>query len=554
MKPSWGLRIAGSFAAAPLALGACGSPPPPEPPKPLPPPPATASATASAPALPPAPPPPSPKIGAFNGMGDGSGHASPIHADRHFARASTFMLVAADLTPEYGNRVCPITTPSCTVMAVAKFQGAQSLADRLAEVEPPGGVSFGPIVPSEVNVFDLSGGQDVVYAASLKEGKLAIFKIGADAKATLLVEDTHELAWQQAEVIETADGHVIIGTLSGDGPEQLVVAQVEDKGGKKQLGPLMKLGYGMVPKFRQSAQGARYPESEGFNPVWDFHATALLDSSGKVDKSWALALIQVNPPPFSWKAGKPYKKPVERGAKHGCGGPGSRPLSDKSVEKLVKVLRFEGSKLVSEHIVDRPQTRNLFTDPFEAHPAADGGLDVDGVVWNREGKQSGSKGKFKRAPLPSILETVEMVSPGWHRTAAFDPDAKEGLLAWTGDHGYIRRFDAEGKPKGPVESAADVGSGSVHRVGGEWLTLASHSVGWLTGPHQGKTHSWEYKHGSARDAKLQGDKLSVFVASGRGCGTMSLDAATLAQSGGVEPVSACDGNYVVSAPLTLASG
>ncbi len=554
MKISWGLRISGSFAVAPLALGACGGPQPAEPPRTPPPPSATAPASSSAPAAPPPPAPPAPKLGAFHGLSAGTGTPSPVSVNRHFARAGGFMVVAADLTPEYGNRICPITTPSCTVLSIAKFQATQSMADRLAAVEPPGGVNFGPIVPSEVSVFDLSGGQDGVYAASLKDGKLTIHKLGADGKATLLVEDSQERAWQQAEVIETADGHVIVGTLTGEGPEELVVVPVEEKGGKRQLGPMLKLGYGMVPKFRQSAQGARFAESEGLNPVWDFHATSLLDAAGGADKSWALALLQVNPPPFSWKAGRPYRKPAQRGAKHGCGGPGSRPLSDKSVEKLVKVLRFEGAKLVSEHVVDRPQSRNLYTEPFEVRAAADGGVGIDGVVWNKEGKQSGSKGKFAPTALPAILETVEMVHPGWFRATGFDADAKEGLLVWNGDRGHLRRYDAEGAPQGPVVNIANISSGSVHHVGGEWLAMAQNSVTWLTGPNLGKRAEWPYDKGTGRTVTMSGDKLTVFTARAGSCNLLAFDPTTLERKGDGESVAACEGRYAVSPPVTLSSG
>ncbi|MCC6645715.1 MAG: hypothetical protein IT374_09110 [Polyangiaceae bacterium] len=555
MKLSWGTRIAGSFAVAPLALGACGSPPPPDAPKPPPPPPpVTASASASVAAPPPGPPPPSPALGGFTPLSDGKGVVAAISSNRHFARAGGFMVAATDLAPEYGARVCPITTPSCALLAIAKFSTPQSTADRLAEVDPPGGITFGPALPSEVPVFDMSGGESSVYAASLADGKLVIHKIGADGKATVLLEDAQARPWRRAEVIETAAGHVLVGALSGEGPEELVVADIEERGGKRQLGQLVKLGYGMVPAFRQSAQGARYAEAEGFNPVWDFRATSLLDASGQLDKSWAIAVLQVNPPPFSWRAGRPYKKPPTRGAKHGCGGPGSRPLSDKSVEKLVKILRFEGAKLVSEHIVDRPQSRDLTADPFDAHAATDGGVEIGGVVWSRAGKQSGSKGKHARATVPDIFETMQMVGPGWYRGVGFDPESKEGLVAWVNDQGRAHRFGADGKPTGEQLTVPNSIGGTLRRVLGEWMAVESRSVAWLTGPNAGKAVDWEYRLGTARDVRALGDGVTVFLSNGSSCRTLKLDAATLAISATSEPVPACEGNFSISPPLTLPSG
>ena len=537
MVRSWGTLVVRELARmAPITLVACSpaAPAPVEPPPP-PPPVVTASAVASVEPPPAAPKGPSPELGAFVRVPTESGSGQPFPVKRLSARSSTFAIEIADLRREWGHPACPVASPGCNLVSIAPYATPLSTKDRLGALQPAGLGAFSDPVPGAAPWIDLSSGKDVVYG--LRAGDhLAIDRIDASGKATPFVVDEAGPSWTAARVLETDAGIFVAGTAEGeDGISVLRVARVEPgKGGAAgKLGETVVLPFGFVPPQRPSAQGARQAEDEGRAAVWGpWFATSLHDASGKPDKTWALVLVQVNPPPFNWKAGRPYKKPEPKpGAKNGCGGPGSRSLTDRSVEKVVRVLRFEGTKLVSNHAVDRPAAYDAHEQPISVAPGDEGAVVIDGIAWGPEGKKLGGKlARSKPEPreLPG-LSGFQLAEPPGITEIGFDEASGEGLVIYRdGRDMHGQRFDRDGKPVGaalPMKSAW----GKVVRVGETWMMWESRQARFLTGPNADKVVEWSDDVGYAEDGVARGNVLELTVRRSDSCSFVRIDAATREQ-------------------------
>lgn len=534
----WGSLVTRELAIlSPLVLAAC-SPAAPEPVTPVvaPPPPIVSAPPVVA--EPPPPPPIAPRLGEFVKVATSSAEPQPFPVRRLFARSSTFAIEVADLRREWGRPACPVTGPGCNLVAVAPYGSALSTKDRLGSATPAGIGAFSEPAPGAAGWTELSSGKDVVYGAR-RGPHLTIDRIDGKGVATPFAVDEHDARWSSAKVVELDAGPIVVGEVDGDdGVAVLSVARVEAKAGGAAISEPVALPYALVSPFRASAQGARQAEGNGGRAaVWGpWFATALPDASGKIGNAWAIALVQVNPPPFNWKAGRAYRKPEKkedkRGAKHGCGGPGSRSLTDRSVEKVLRVLRFEGAKLVSDVVVDRPAGYDAHELPITVEPGAEGELVVDGIAWGADGKKHGGKAVHAKASAPPDvpgLTGFTFAEPPNFRHLEWDDASHEGMLSADGGREpFAQRFDAKGAPVGEVLRAKGVEDTPV-RVGDVWVGWGWQSVIVLTGPATGKSVAWSHEDGGATAARAKGGALELFLRGRKGCQLMAVDIPSLDQ-------------------------
>ena len=537
MSTSWGSLVARELALlSPLTAVACGATQP-EPivPPPNAPPTAMVVAAASAPA-PIAPAPPSPELGPFVEIAPAGVPAQPFPVKRLSARASSFAIELADLRREWGVPVCPVTSPGCNLVAIAPYRSPLGARERLGTPEPAGLGGFSVPSPGSAPYTDLSSGKNVVYGARA-ERHLVIDRIDAKGTATPLLDDANQTKWTSTKVLELDGVTVVVGSVEGDdGVAALRVGRVDPKADGGALVDVSSLPYGLVPAYRPSAQGARQADIDGTREaVWGpIAVTPLLDASGNVGTKWALALMQVNAPPFNWKAGRAYTKPDpqskegKRRGKHGCGGPGSRSLTDRSVEKVLRVLRFDGPKLVSDTAVDHPTGYDPHIAPLTVAPADDGALVVDGVTYGVDGKHTG-----KRAPVALAVRDVKglgdftFAEPPPLGALGYDAAAKEGWVSvgpWGESLGI--RFDAAGKANGPAIQLRTGGERLVH-AGDAWVTWDSSSIGFLSGPNKGKSMAWTSQDGWAIDAVAKGSALELLLGNHDRCHTLTVDVTSM---------------------------
>jgi hypothetical protein len=488
---------------------------------------------------PPAPPPIAPRLGDFVKVADAEALARPFPVKRFFARSSSFAIEVADLRREWGRPACPVAGPGCNLFSVASYATPLSTKDRLSSGSPAGLGAFSEPMPGAAPWIDLSSGKDVVYGAR-KGPHLAIDRIDAKGVATPFATDEHDARWSSAKVIELEGGPVVIGEVDGeDGVGVLSVARIDVRATGGSISEPSALPYALVPTFRPSAQGARQAEGNGArSAVWGpWVATALPDASGKIGNAWALALVQVNPPPFNWKAGRAYhksekKKDDKRGAKHGCGGPGSRALTDRSVEKVLHVLRFEGAKLLSDVVVDRPAAYDAHEAPLSVEPGDEGSLVVDGIAWGADGKKKGGKAVHAKAVAPPDvpgLTAFNFSEPPNFRHLVWDERSGEGMLtADGGESPFAQRFDARGKVIGEVLRAKGADDTPV-RIGDAWVAWGWQSVIVLTGPSAGKSLAWTHEEGDAVFARAKGASIELLVRGRKGCRFMTIEIPSLDQ-------------------------
>jgi hypothetical protein len=156
--------------------------------------------------------------------------------------------------------------------------------------------------------------------------------------------------------------------------------------------------------------------------------------------------LEIIPPDYDWPAGKPQQAkgavggPRKRGAKNGCGGPGSRRLNDRSVQKRAHVTRFNGASLVADQVA----WSSSDLDPY--------GYRLEFRQENGEIKLQEPPKKNPKAgtsdPMGRFFDSskeIELFPHEVPEAAAFDPQSREGIAVLrVGQSTQVRRFDAAG--------------------------------------------------------------------------------------------------------------
>jgi hypothetical protein len=456
----WSVLVARELGTlAPLLAVSCAAAPPAEPAAPSHPP------VESPPAAPPARPPLGlgPLVNAFSSA---STRDRPVRRERAIVRSGAADLVHEAIDWRVGAPSCPLAgDEGCGLYSVRPAGGAWSPPKR---------------APRSWTTF--STGDKLVFAAREKD-TLAIDAIDARGDVTTWLEDATPL--QEARVIETPRGDLVFGRAA-DG---FSVTSVETSAAGRRLGTTLKLGIDSA-EYRPNAQGARGIETEGHRASWGPPIPVkLTDEQGKPTARWALAWVQVIPPPYGFPAGKTFRRRDKRSAKHDCGGgPLSRSLSDPSVEKRVTLTIFEGTKQVSEVVLDRPERLEVPAAGLGV-AAVPGGVSILGAVHDPTGKKL-----TLSVPAPlAAPELAPRVPLEEEPTAlAFDVATSEGLALFRrGDEETVgRRFDAAGAFVGdPLPLPEGVGShpgrAPMKKVGDTWLVVDEGAVAWLSGPRAG---------------------------------------------------------------------
>ncbi len=419
------------------------------------------------------------------------GASSEVLTSPLFAATRGYAIAAANLTQPWDpSGACLVATPSCMLYSIAKRPDTPSLDEVPEDLEP-----MGPALSAPVRWRSLSGGRDGIYGLVEHEKDTLLDRVDADGKVTRFVE-IPGLASLSARIIETATRTFLL--LEDLEEARLRVVEIGSKDGKPvvALDDQISLPYALVlPRFPGAPLAAmRAREVEMRSPdssaVWGPYRTfALLDDAGAPTDEWALAMVQVNPPPPEWPEGKAFHKKKGK-AKNECGGKPSRPLSDKSVEKVIRLLRFRGAALASDRVLLVSNTYAHDLAPLAAAPKPGLAVEIDGVAYGPDDKKQkgGSGKKMPPRPWPAVtgLPFDHTAQGGEIADIAFDPAREEGVLVYgDGDSRWIVAFDAAGKPKGPPRQTG-YAMGNVLHVGGEWVQATWGGVTWLTGEHAGK--------------------------------------------------------------------
>ncbi|MCS6899340.1 MAG: hypothetical protein RMJ98_05565 [Myxococcales bacterium] len=439
----WGALLAATLTTA-FAPGCSQPPPPAAPPPPTPPVPE-----------PPPPPPPAPS------------HLSEISfvLDKPQEEAVGRQWRIHQRTTRYGKGALVIRTyergssdpPRCPLRLPGP---CQTLTFRITNPPPDeatwlrrgtlgdseAGTERGPF-PAQQAWMDFSGGREAVFA--LRRDGRSIDRIDEEGRAILFAKDPGVIKSRRIQIYEIGT-HTILIRQRDNGYEDTSweIAELsppEDKAPRKP-GPWAKLPMAPVHEARLNAQGARTAVEQNGMAMFGSPVVMRLDEQG----SWAMAWLEVVPPPYRWPAGKPQapsKAPSKKGAKNGCGGPPSRGLDDRSVTKRAHVTRFSGAILQEDTVQWSTSNLDVYSYELKARMEA-------GKVVIEEPSKTDRTHQRRQGSVHGFLDDYEdlEISPSENvRHAEFDPEAKEGLvLVDTGEKLFARAFDDEGKWLGPA--------------------------------------------------------------------------------------------------------
>ena len=471
----WSPLLAREIAALVPLVSACATAPTPEPA-----PPTSAPPPAQSVSSPPVRPPTG--LGSLvTAFSAAPTQTRPVRRERTVLRFGDSELVHEAVDWRIAAPACPLVgDEGCGLFALRRTGGAWTSAVR----SPHAWSAFSP-------------GRAVVYAARDGES-LAIDTIDERGTVTPWLEDPTAL--DRTRVVETSRGAFIVGYATSNG---FSIAAVEPGEHGHRKAPLVPLGIDTV-EARPNAQGARFIESEGRRVSWGpLIPVPLLDDRGAATARWALAWVQVVPPPYGFPAGKAFHRREKRKAKHDCGGgPLSRGLADPSVEKRITLTVFEGTKQVSEVVVDRPERLELGTSAVRA-TAVPGGVAIQGTSYDVAGR----KLAIAEPAAPTAPDLITHVPLEEEPTGlAFDVATGEGAALFRrGDEETIgRRVDATGAFVGePLALPDGVGAHSdrvrLVKVDGVWLAFdpAEGVLAWLGGPHAGTSVTVPATHAAA---------------------------------------------------------
>lgn len=484
MAPSaarWGTLLVAALSTS-LPPGCAQPPPPVAPPLPAPAPP---------PEVPPAPKPP--QLSSIQWLTEGTteGTEGPSHEGRiqqestQYGRG-TLVLSTYERWSDAPPR-CPLKLPGpCQTFTISSSGRSPDEAAWLDRAESPGetGTTHGPFpVPHAWIAF--AAARDAVYA--LRRDGHTLDRIDDTGKVTPFAHDASPGKIQQIKLIEIGDRAFLLHQKTPDAPpgdETLelniheppwFLAELlpdEASKGMKKLGPPTKMPMAPMPAHRPNAQGARTAVRS--NGMAMYGTPRLTRVEGKDE--WAMVWLEIIPPDYDWPAGKPQQAkgaagPRKRGAKNGCGGPSSRRLNDRSVQKRAHVTRFSGASLVADQV-------------------AWSSSDLDPYGYRLEFRQENGDIKLQEPPKKNAKagssdqmgmffdrsKELDIFPHEVPENAAFDPQSREGLAVLrVGESTQVRRFDAEGAWVGaPVKYTVGHPSRirALTRHKGHWIALA----------------------------------------------------------------------------------
>lgn len=449
----------------------------------------TASVSAPVTSAPPSPwlfriekksPPPAPREGApsqqlsaLSPVFAASGADKTVKTERLVVRGALFNVVETRLSD------CPIDNRGCGVFQVAR-------GDALGP-EHPLHEAWDFVASGVAHVYGFRKGQPMSMVEGTSAGDFAsIDRIDADGNVTPLGRIDVARAID-VSVIELATGAVAIATHR----EGFRIFELAREASRARLPVATTLPYRLGEAPLQlgeagTAQSARYARQGRGRAAWGpLVTTPLLDGDGKRTRAWALALVEIIPPPV--------RKPGEIGDRNGCGSL-SRSLADRTVEKVVRVLRFDGTKLVTDRVIQRTKDRDVTATPLTLEARASGGLLLDGVELDAGDKpvsgaaKAAARSDAGPARLPTQLATGELRLPsdGEIGPIAWSAARQEGLARVALREGtFVVTFDADAHVVGP---AIETRAARVHAFAGEWLAeeASPPALTWLTGPRKGE--------------------------------------------------------------------
>lgn len=459
-KTRWGYLVAGALAGLPGCAGSTPSPAP-APPLPEPAPSATAAPSTTAPATsqfgPLVPVLPTPQPGASNFWGE--------TVQLRYGRG-TFRYTRVE---PLMNRLptCPLGDggAECGVFSLSTTGKSPADGSWMGSAEAAGGKpgALRPI-PSRWAVF--TPGRDGVYA--FQERATRIDFIDDQGAVTPFLEEASLEETSIAKLFEVGDRKVLL--FNGEDWTTHLAEVIPGTGGKPgRRGKVEELPMSFIPRWRQSAQGVRQiEEQKKMAMIGEPMAVAL---PGEKD-TWALVWTEGLAPPYDWPHDKPYKRKNKRGGKHECGGPGSRPLSDKSVEKRIHATRFKGLSRVSDVVLKSTNELDGTLEPPVA--ANDRGIEVNGVTYDAGGKEVARRTAAPRGSTTSLqLASDELLT-----AIGFDEASQQGLLVvQTGETFWRRAFDASGAFLGePVKLRKDpeINNNPLTRIDGHWYVVGGY--------------------------------------------------------------------------------
>jgi hypothetical protein len=465
---SWGLLVS----AALPALSGCSAAPPP----------AVAPPIEPVSSAPPPAPPPAPSVplglGPVNRLSPEDAPLAPstrsfpgFQAQRAFFGRGSFVALSMPGWSRAPNN-CPIldTKDLCSVFTLTVTD--QDPADerwRTGEA-PSRSVARTISAPVPAAWAAFSGGHDAIYAFP-GSAPNTIDQINDKGEVRpFLVSDT-VAEWARLAVVEVGERRFVIGH-SDSAPLQVAEALPDGSDRPRKLGTPTELGMAPVPGYRKSAQGARQIEETKKRPMYGpLVAVPTRDDKAARD-GWALVWVEALPPPFGWPADKPYK----RRGRHDCGGgPTSRSLSVKSVEKRFHVTRFDGTRQVSDRVVLSSQTFDEDFSPFLVR-GTDKGVELNGVTYDRGGKSVETREPKAPERKPEVMAPDEQVL-----ATAFDPASNRGAVVfWSGDRAFWRTFDGQGKPTNKATALAGDPSKGFALYDGSPVLSASAGGWWLS--------------------------------------------------------------------------
>lgn len=476
----WGALVASSLVS--LQPSGCAPTPPPEP--------VHAPAPAPSPE-PPAPPPPAPpRLSplAFVMPAPTGGAEVPSRSGRvskntlRYGRGEFSLRTYARWGD--GPMVCPLLRESgCSSFSISTTGKSPDEKAWLASgasvpLDQPV-TQHGPL-PAPQDWVDFAPGKDVVYA--LRRGGKAIDVIDDQGKVSTFAADEAMNKWSDLWITEVQGRVLVAGQQGYGGDWQMAEALPPEGTAARKLGPLTRLPMAPLSEFRPNAQGARSASrANGMAMFGTPHIVALPDE-GESKSVWAMVWLETAPPPYGWPAGKPYKTPApKKGAKHGCGGPPSRGLDDRSVEKRAHITRFAGARLLEDTVAWA--TNDLDPYPFKLQYQVDGGkISVDKPAKAKPSRDPSSASHARRRYAdnePLLLSVDEDVM-----AIAFDEASGEGavLVRLAQDKAALRRFDAEARLVGePAIYSHDLPYRvqTLARVGKSWVALGDGEKGFL---------------------------------------------------------------------------
>ncbi|RYE84429.1 MAG: hypothetical protein EOO75_18120, partial [Myxococcales bacterium] len=341
------------------------------------------------------------------------------------------------------------------VSATAEAPAADRLTERGPFAAPHAWVAF-------------AGGRDAVYA--LRQGGKHIDRIDDQGAVTPFVSDDAMADWDELMVMEQPGHLFVIGmgppprgrrpadAASDEEPTssgwQLAEVTEGGPGGARRLGPLTGLPMKPVNPYRSSAQGARTASEDGKMASLGVPQVLLLPDEGAEKNRWAMVWLEVIAPPYSWAHGRPQRgvpltataPPKKKaGARHGCGGPSSRTLDDRSVTKRAHVTRFAGARLLDDTVAWHGADVG---DPLTLRLEAKVDGDQVVVALPSRVRPKGAEAASPHGPGDDDEELKlthdEEVTALW-----FDPASGEGIVVVRdGERALFRLFDAKGQPVG----------------------------------------------------------------------------------------------------------